>query len=201
MLRRSIIHQLYRTIVGQHHYRTVYRSALENPDKIAVIDSNGRYSYSQLLSASVQLHEKLLSFTKTDEQSAKKRIAFLCNPDASFVTAQWTCWLSKAICIPLCKDHPLALLDYYVDDAKCSHLIVSPEYEPLLKPLADKYRIPLIILTHEDINKGKKKEYLKMHHNANFDIFSAGSDDALILYTSGTTGKPKVERSNLKYTI
>ncbi|CAF4709685.1 unnamed protein product [Rotaria sp. Silwood2] len=171
--------------------RTVYRSALDNPNKIAVIDSNGRYSYSHLLSASVQLHDKLLSLTDDKQKSAHKRIAFLCNPDASFVVAQWACWLSRAICIPLCKDHPQSLLDYYIDDAKCSHLIVSPEYEQLLRPLADKFKIPLIIITNKDIELGKTKQNIPLTNQEQFDIFSKNSDDALILYTSGTTGKPK----------
>ncbi|CAF4232941.1 unnamed protein product, partial [Rotaria magnacalcarata] len=113
-------------------------------------------------------------------------IAFLCNPDASFVVAQWTCWLSRAICIPLCKDHPQALLDYYIDDAKCSHLIVSPEYERLLRPLADKFKIPLIILQNKDIELGEKKPYFLLSNQQELDIFSKSTDDALILYTSGT---------------
>ncbi|CAF3386864.1 unnamed protein product [Rotaria sp. Silwood1] len=171
--------------------RSVYRSALDSPNKVAVIDSNGRYSYSHLLSASVQLRDKLLSVTDDKEKSAHKRIAFLCNPDASFVVAQWACWLSRAICIPLCKDHPQSLLDYYVDDAKCSHLIVSPEYEKLLRPLADKFKIPLIIITNKDIELSKTKQNIQVSNEKQFDIFSTNSDDALILYTSGTTGKPK----------
>ena len=127
------------------------------------------------------------------QKSAKKRIAFLCNPDASYVVAQWTCWLSRAMCLPLSKDHPQSLLDYYIDDAKCSHLIVSPEYEKLLRPLADKFKIPLIILTNKDIELGKTKQnILSTTNRQQFDIFSKSSDDALILYTSGTTGKPKV---------
>jgi acyl-CoA synthetase (AMP-forming)/AMP-acid ligase II len=177
--------------------RTVYRSALDNPDKIAVIDSKGRYSYSHLLSSSVQLRDKLLSVTDDKQKSANKRIAFLCNPDASFVIAQWTCWLSQAICIPLCKDHPQSLLDYYIDDAKCSHLIVSPEYEKLLRPLADKFKIPLIILTNKDIELGKQK--IKSSNEQELDVFSKNSNDALILYTSGTTGKPKVKISFFFY--
>ena len=192
MLRRSLLHLFNSKIHLSLSYRTVYRSALDNPDKIAVIDSNGRHSYSNLLSASIQLRDKLLSATDDKQKSANKRIAFLCNPDASFVVAQWSCWLSRAICIPLSKDHPPALLDYYIDDAKCSHLIVSPEYEKLLRPLAEKFKIPLIIITNKDLELGKTKSNLQTSNQQQFDIFSKSSDDALILYTSGTTGKPKV---------
>ena len=181
-----------RTVRSLPH-RTVFRSAIDNPEKIAVIDSHGQYSYSHLLSASIQLRDKLLSVTDEKQKTSKKRIAFLCNPDSSFVIAQWTCWLSRAICIPLCKDHPEALLDYYIADAKCTHLIVSPEYEKLLRPLAGKYKIPLIRVTKDDIELGKTKQYLQSSDQQQWDVFSKSSTDALILYTSGTTGKPKVE--------
>ncbi|CAF1528758.1 unnamed protein product [Adineta ricciae] len=191
MLRRSLFSVVNRRNALSLSQRSVYRSALDNADKTAVIDSTGRYSYSNLLSASVQLREKLLSSSNAQQKSANKRIAFLCNPDASFVVAQWTCWLSRAVCIPLCKDHPQALLDYYIDDAKCSHLIVSPEYEKLLRPLADKFKIPLISITDKDLQSGKTKNVLQSSNLQQYDIFSKSSDDALILYTSGTTGKPK----------
>ena len=193
MLRRPLLNLFNKETRLILSSRTVYRSALENPDKLAVIDSNGQYSYSDLLSASVQLRDKLHSVTDEKHKSANKRIAFLCNPDASFVIAQWSCWLSRAICIPLCKDHPQSLLEYYIDDAKCSHLIVSPEYEKMLRPLAEKFKLPLIIITNKDIESGKNKKQLQSVDQKQLDIFSKNSDDALILYTSGTTGKPKVE--------
>ena len=196
MLRRSLFSVVNRRNVLSLSQRSVYRSALDNADKTAVIDSTGQYSYSNLLSASVQLREKLLSSSNEQQKSANKRIAFLCNPDASFVVAQWTCWLSRAVCIPLCKDHPQALLDYYIDDAKCSHLLVSPEYEKLLRPLADKFKIPLISITDKDLQLGKTKNVLQSSNLQQYDIFSKSSDDALILYTSGTTGKPKVKKTS-----
>lgn len=191
MLRRPVFRLLDQRNPLSLSYRTVYRSVLDNSDKVAVVDSNGQYTYSHLLSSSVQLRDKLLSVTGEKHKSANKRIAFLCNPDSSFVVAQWACWLSRATCIPLCKDHPEALIDYYIDDAKCSHLIVSPEYEKLLRPLADKYKLPLIIVTNKDIQAGKSNQVLKSSNQEQFDIFSKSTDDALILYTSGTTGKPK----------
>jgi non-ribosomal peptide synthetase component E (peptide arylation enzyme) len=58
-------------------YRTVYRSALDNPDKIAVIDSNGRYSYSNLLSASVQLRDKLVSATDDKQKSVGFHVQYV----------------------------------------------------------------------------------------------------------------------------
>ena len=58
MLQRHLFRLLNQKNVLSLSSRTVYRSVLDNPDKIAVIDSHGQYSYSHLLSASVQLRDK-----------------------------------------------------------------------------------------------------------------------------------------------
>ena len=67
----------------------------------------------------------------------------------------------------------------------------------LLRPLADKFKIPLIIITDKDIELGQTKLNSQAANQQELDIFSKSSDAALILYTSGTTGKPKVKRIDL----
>ncbi|CAF5150803.1 unnamed protein product, partial [Rotaria magnacalcarata] len=46
MLRRRLLELVNQRNLLSLSNRTVYRSALDNPNKIAVIDSNGQYSYS-----------------------------------------------------------------------------------------------------------------------------------------------------------
>ncbi|CAF1091046.1 unnamed protein product, partial [Didymodactylos carnosus] len=114
-----------------------------------------------------------------------ERIAFLCNQDVSYVLAQWSCWLNHSVCVPLCKDHPAKVLEYYIKDSKASILISTSNFENVLKPLAEKFKIPLIVLNKDDL-KMKNDKIEK-----DLDIFSNSKEDALILYTSGTTGPPK----------
>ncbi|CAF0883453.1 unnamed protein product [Didymodactylos carnosus] len=164
--------------------RTVYRSVYDHSDKIAVIDDNGRYSYKNLISASFQLSNKLLKSIPSGKLKGE-RIAFLCNQDVSYVLAQWSCWLNHSVCVPLCKDHPAKVLEYYIKDSKASILISTSNFENVLKPLAEKFKIPLIVLNKDDL-KMKNDKIEK-----DLDIFSNSKEDALILYTSGTTGPPK----------
>jgi acyl-CoA synthetase (AMP-forming)/AMP-acid ligase II len=201
MLRQAVVRLCRTSKLLRIPLRTVYRSVIENGEKTALIDEHGRYSYSQLLAASIELRDKLQSVTDAQQQSSKKRIAFLCHPGASFIVTQWSCWLSRAICIPLCKDHPQSLLEYYIDDAQCSHLVASPEYDPILRPLAEKFRIPLLHVDHQQIKAEQDKDTLKSRNLQEFDLFSTSSDDALILYTSGTTGKPKVDICTLQFIL
>lgn len=168
--------------------RPVYRSAYEYPDKIAVIDDNGRYTYKSVLSASTSLANKLLESVAHDTLFGE-RIAFLCNQDVAYIIAQWSCWLNGSVCVPLCQDHPPKVLEYYINDAKASLLISTDNFEAVLRPLAENFNIPLVIIT---------PEYLKLSMVENetienvSDIFSNSTDDGLIIYTSGTTGPPKV---------
>lgn len=136
----------------------------------AVKDSTGVYTYNQLLRDSQAVARKL-------SETKGKPIAFLMAPGYSYVTAQWAVWRSGNIAVPLCPEHPLVSLQYILQDTGCTMLIVDDLYRQRIAPLAKRLKLKLLDPTPLQL----AEEDFKDHCSA----------QALILYTSGTTSKPK----------
>lgn len=98
--------------------------------------------------------------------------------------------------MPLSSRHPPELLKYYVDDSDAQIIITTPEYEGKLKPVAESLNRKIICIDHACI-PNESDFNPTVDYNA-FDInqeFSTGQfyrdANAMILYTSGSTGPPK----------
>lgn len=85
--------------------------------------------------------------------------------------------------MPLSPQHPDNLLNYYAVDTNSRLCITSPEHEAKLSNLSKDYKTDLFIV--EDPLKFSKENDDQLP----FDILEY--TNAFILYTSGTTGKPK----------
>ena len=140
------------------------------------------------------------------------RVGYLCENDVSYVVTQFATWMAKGIGVPLCKSHPVAELEYFIQDSGCSALVASQCFADRLHPIAEKLNIPLRVIDDSELvgsyevnewfvsemaTSGKRsgkalktrpKRWYDLHH------FNNGfkNDPALIIYTSGTTGRPKV---------
>lgn len=71
-----------------------FRLATQWPEKIAITDQHGDYSYRNVVSGS-----KILANTLTEslEEKVQERVAFLCQNDASYVMMLWACWMTGQI--------------------------------------------------------------------------------------------------------
>lgn len=98
--------------------------------------------------------------------------------------------------MPLSSRHPPELLKYYIEDSDAQIIVTTPEYESKLKPVAEALGRQVICLDHSCIPSeadfNPNDEYNVVDIN---DEFSSGqfyrNSNALILYTSGSTGLPK----------
>jgi len=142
----------------------------------AIISNSASYSYEILLSASQQFATLLLNGKKDLNEA---RVAFMVNPGFDYVKVQWAIWQAGGIAVPLCLSHPLPALEYVIDDTQAKLMIVSPQYENLFKESIIAKNIRLIVLGKEEKIPLTELPYIDK------------SRKAMILYTSGTTNKPK----------
>jgi malonyl-CoA/methylmalonyl-CoA synthetase len=153
----------------------LFLNALNYKAKIAIISNGDSYTYDQLINESKGSAKALLG-EKEDLNEA--RVAFMVQPGFDYVKIQWAIWQAGGIAVPICVSYPVASIEHVLDDALCSVIICDSEFKASLVPFAKSRDIPLLSSS--------------IGISSNIDLPKVNADrSAMILYTSGTTGKPK----------
>jgi len=150
--------------------------ALEHNEKIAIVETEGAFTYQDLLQTSSKMATALL---KDKEDLQEQRVAFLIPSGFEYVATQWGIWLAGGIAVPLCISHPRPELEYVITNSGASIIVAHPNFEAILRPIAQAQNLRFI-LTSETLPT-------QIGHLPQVDL----TRRALMLYTSGTTGKPK----------
>ena len=151
-------------------------NAIAHGDRLALIDEAGAYTYAQVLVASHRVASCLLG----DEADLNEaRVAFMVPPGFEYVAAQWGIWRGGGIAVPLCLSHPLPEIEYVLDDTGATTLVAHPNFEEKLRPAAEARGLRFVLTT----------EALSAAVRDLPEVDPARR--AMILYTSGTTSKPK----------
>jgi malonyl-CoA/methylmalonyl-CoA synthetase len=154
---------------------------------VAIRDRAGTHTYDQLDRASAIVAARLLG-GRDDLNEA--RIAFLVTPGFDYVAVQWGIWRAGGIAVPLPMSHPLAELEHLIRDSEASVAIADPENTEVVAPLAKTASVKFV--TPADLKVGTTTEH-RTHptHLAPPTHPTPPARRALIVYTSGTTGRPK----------
>jgi malonyl-CoA/methylmalonyl-CoA synthetase len=149
--------------------------ALGYSNRTAVRDDAGSYTYAELAADSESGASRLLE-RATDLNEG--RVAFMVESSYQYVRVQWSVWRAGGIAVPLCLTHPAPELEYVLDTTRPALAVASAAFAGLLAPLARARGIDF--LSVEDV----------VGEPAAMPDVSPGRG-AMILFTSGTTGRPK----------
>jgi malonyl-CoA/methylmalonyl-CoA synthetase len=156
--------------------------AVEYDARIAIATPEGRFSYAELLRRSGEIATDLLHGLGHGDGPAdlqEQRVAFLIPAGFDYVAMQWGIWRAGGIAVPLCGVHPRPELDYVITNAAATIVVAHPQFEALLRPIAQEHHLRFILTSDELPAALGPLPAIAL------------TRPALILYTSGTTGKPK----------
>jgi len=156
-----------------------FEQAKKHLSNDAIIHDGVIYKYAQLIASAEKFSGILLNNTPDLNEA---RVAFMVSPGFDYVKTLWAIWIAGGVAVPLCITHPLPSLEYVLDDTQSSILVVSQEFKEVVAPYLQKSTISVIVI--EEIND---------HQFAFPELLPPieKQRNALILYTSGTTNKPK----------
>ncbi len=154
----------------------IFTNSRPYAEKTAIISDGQTFTYAALHQASNEFAYTLLAGI---EDLSEARVAFMVQPGFDYVRVQWGIWQAGGIVVPLCLSYPIPSLRYTIENSGASILVVSPEFEDLMKNLASELGCRFIVLGE---NEGNKAQNLPAIDD---------SRGAMILYTSGTTNLPK----------
>ena len=155
---------------------TLIQQAGQHADRTAIIATEGTFTYRQLLAASETRAAHLLN---GNADLAESRVAFLTPRGFQYAALQWGIWRAGGIAVPLCEAHPPPELAYVIDDAAAEIVVAHPEYEAKVRPIAQERGLRFLLTT--ELERGADCVLPPL----------TPARRAMILYTSGTTGKPK----------
>lgn len=155
---------------------TLIARALQHDGRTAVVDTQGSFTYNDLLDASSRVATVLLDGRTS---LGEERVAFLLGPGFPWVAVQWGIWRSGGVAVPLPLDAARPELEYIIEDTGASALLFDAEAESLIAPLAAARNLRALPF-----------ETLLARQPAELPDIS-GEQRAMILYTSGTTSRPK----------
>ncbi|MDZ4698396.1 MAG: acyl-CoA synthetase [Rhodothermales bacterium] len=154
----------------------LFHRASTHGDRIAFRTPDADRTYDELVIAAEEIAAMLLN---GDADLAEARIAFLAPAGFDYAAAQWGIWRAGGVAVPLSLSATPPELAYTLSDSGASVLLASASHAASLVSVAAAAGIPLLTI---ESAAGTVRRALP----------ALGPERrALMLYTSGTTNKPK----------
>jgi malonyl-CoA/methylmalonyl-CoA synthetase len=144
---------------------------------VRVIAPDGTFTYEDLDRAAARVAGALVG-DGSDLDGA--RVAFLSRPSFAHLAAARGIWRAGGVAVPLALSHPPAELEYVIRDSESSIVVVDAALTSLVDPIGR--TAGARVLTTEDALAGPAAHGLPVIDPTR---------RALIVYTSGTTARPK----------
>jgi malonyl-CoA/methylmalonyl-CoA synthetase len=169
--------------------------ARAHANNVAFRSGTTSHTYQQLLDRSAVLAGALLG---DGDDLRETRVALLVAPGPDYVAAQWAIWRAGGIKVPICLSATEPEWEYSLTDSGASAVIADAPMSAKIAPLCAKLAVRVVILenhrgtesTEKDIPDGGSLRSLRLCGSKPLPEISP-ERRAMILYTSGTTSKPK----------
>jgi malonyl-CoA/methylmalonyl-CoA synthetase len=153
--------------------------AIRHGRNTAVVDVGGAHTYDDLLHASDMVARTLVAGRA---ELGEARVAVMVGPGLEYVATMLGIWRAGGIAVPLASTHPMPEIEYVLDDTGAEALVADHANALRLKPLAKTRDIWFVGSGEAIAGGGAEGPRLPEIDDAR---------RALILYTSGTTSRPK----------
>ena len=150
--------------------------ARQHANRIAFSTATTSHTYQQLLDRSATLASALLGEAKDLNEA---RVALLVAPGFDYVASQWAIWRAGGIKVPICLSATEPEWEYSLTDSGASAVLADAPMAAKIAPLCQ--RLGLRVVNMDSISSTPVKALPEI----------SPSRRAMILYTSGTTSKPK----------
>ncbi len=159
----------------QQHLPIIER-AIAHGNRTAIRANGRETSYQQLVESSAEVAASLLSGAENLDEA---RVAFLVPPGEPYVQIQWGIWRAGGIAVPLSLSATEKELEYTLSDSQTTTVVASSRLLNKVSLACKHHNICLLSL--DDLPKFEPVRLPSI----------ATDRHAMILYTSGTTSKPK----------
>lgn len=150
--------------------------AQSHAQAVAVRDAAQSFTYRDLLDRSAALASQLLT---GGADLSEARVAYLLPAGFDYIATQWGIWRAGGVAVPLSLSATTPELEYALTDAAPTTVITNAELAPKLAPLCEQLQLRLVLV--DELDQGDLNDLPLIEPNRR----------AMILYTSGTTSKPK----------
>ena len=145
-------------------------------EAIAIRERDKEYRYAELLERSAAVASALLD-SQVDLNEA--RVAFLLPAGVSYVATQWGIWRAGGVAVPLSLSATESELQYAISDTQASCLVADQAHADRVRGICSDHDLRLLDVA--TIESGDRSALPTIDP----------SRRAMILFTSGTTSKPK----------
>ncbi|KAK6498974.1 hypothetical protein TWF481_011545 [Arthrobotrys musiformis] len=168
------------------------KHATQFPGKAALIDTKARraFTYGELLAGTAKVKNLIFQALGVDNADIQEqRIAYLVPSGIDYVQIQWGIWAAGGVAVPLCTTHPFHELEYTITNSKPTLIFLHHDFSQHKSAFLSSFpsiKVLDVPLSHYD----PEHPSFSVPSTSFYPAFSL-SRRALIIYTSGTTSRPK----------